>query len=180
MDTLTIFGVQLVLSLTVYGLFAKWYVTPWLAKKPIHIALITLTFPHALRHLGLAFLVPGLVGEALPSSFALAAAYGDMISGLLAILSLVALRRRLGLALPLVWLFNIVGTADLLNALRRADAVAHLETTWYIPTFVVPLLLVTHAMIFARLLRREPLQQCDSDVESLKSSAANSASPLST
>ena len=84
MDTLTIFGVQLVLSLTVYGLMAKWYVAPWLAKKPVHLALIALIFPHALRHLGLAFLVPGLVGEALPSSFAFAAGYGDLISGLLA------------------------------------------------------------------------------------------------
>jgi hypothetical protein len=56
--------------------------------------------------------------------------------------------------MPLVWLFNIVGTADLLNALRQADAVPHLGTTWYIPTFLVPLLLVTHVMIFARLLRR--------------------------
>ncbi len=154
MDTLTIFVTQLVLSLIVYGLIAKWYVAPWLAKKPIHLALIALTFPHAFRHLGLAFLVPGLVSEALPSSFAFAAAYGDLISGLLAILSLVALRRRWGLALPLVWLLNIVGTADLLNALRRADAVPHLDTTWFIPTFLVPLLLVTHAMIFARLLRK--------------------------
>ena len=70
MDTLTIFGVQLVLSLTVYGLLAKWYVAPWLSKQPTHLALIALTFPHAIRHVGLAFLVPGLVAEPLPSSFA--------------------------------------------------------------------------------------------------------------
>ena len=101
-----------------------------------------------------AFLVPGLVAHPLPSSFALAAAYGDLVSGLLALLALVALRGGWGLALPVVWLFNIVGTVDLLNALRQADAVPHLLTTWYIPTFWVPLLLVTHTMIFARLLRR--------------------------
>ncbi len=154
MDILAIFGLQLVLSLIVYVLMAKWYVAPWLAEKPIHQALIALTFPHAFRHLGLAFMVPGLVAQPLPSSFAFAAAYGDLASGLLALLSLVALRRRWGLALPLVWLFNIVGTVDLLNALRQADAVPHLHTTWYIPTFVVPLLLVTHVMIFTRLLRR--------------------------
>ncbi len=154
MDTLAIFGLQLVLSLLVYALIAKWYVTPWLAEKPIHQALIPLIFPHAFRHIGLAFLVPGLVAHPLPSSFALAAAYGDLVSGLLALLALVALRGGWGLALPLVWLFNIVGTVDLLNALRQADAVPHLLTTWYIPTFLVPLLLVTHTMIFVRLLRR--------------------------
>ncbi len=154
MDTLAIFGLQVVLSLIVYGLIAKWYVTPWLKEKPIHQALTPLIFPHAFRHVGLAFLVPGLVAQPLPSSFAFSAAYGDFVSGLLALLSLVALRGRWGLALPLVWLFNIVGTVDLLNTLRQADAVPHLQTTWYIPTFVVPLLVVTHAMIFARLLRR--------------------------
>ena len=153
MDTLAIFGLQLVLSLIVYTLMAKWYVAPWLAEKPIHLALIALIFPHAFRHIGLAFLVPGLVAQP-PDSFAFPAAYGDFVSGLLALLSLVALRGGWGLALPLVWLFNIVGTVDLLNALRQADAVPHLGTTWYIPTFLVPLLLVTHVMIFARLLRR--------------------------
>jgi hypothetical protein len=103
---------------------------------------------------GLSFLVPGLVGEALPRSFAFAAGYGDFTSGLLALLALLALRGRWKLALPLVWLFTVFGTVDLLNALRTAAAIPHLHTTWYIPTFVVPLLLVTHVMIFARLLRR--------------------------
>ena len=54
--------------------------------------------------------------------------------------------------MPLVWLFNSVGTVDLLNALRQAEAVPHLQTTWYIPTFWVPVLLVTHVMVFARLV----------------------------
>ena len=138
MDTLVIFGLQLVLSLTVYALVAKRYVMPWLAEKPLQQALIALIFPHAFRHLGLAFLVPGLVAQPLPSSFASAAAYGDFVSGLLALLSLVALRGGWGLALPLVWLFNIVGTVDLLNALRQADAVPHLQTTWYIPDIFGP------------------------------------------
>lgn len=154
MDTLAIFGLQLILSLVVYALLAKWYVTPWLAEKPIHQALMPLIFPHAFRHVGLLFFVPGVVSQPLPNFFANTAAYGDLVSGLLAFLSLVALRGGWGLALPLVWLFNIVGTVDLLNALRHAEAVPDLGATWYIPTFWVPVLLVTHVMIFARLLRR--------------------------
>ena len=152
MDTLTIFGLQLVLSLTVFGLIAKWFVAPWLSEKPFHLALIVLIFPHALRHVGLTFMVPGLVGESLPNDFAWTAAYGDFVAGLLALTSLVALRNSWVLALPLVWLFNIVGTLDLAHALSHADAVPHLGTTWYIPTFFVPVLLVTHVMVFARLL----------------------------
>ena len=153
MDTLSIFGLQFVLSLVVYALLANWYVVPWLAEKPTHQALIPLIFPHALRHLGLAFLVPELIAQPLPSLFAYTAGYGDFISGLLALVSLIALRARWGLSLVLVWLFNIVGTVDLLNALRQAEAVPNLGTTWYIPTFVVPILLVTHSMIFIRLFR---------------------------
>lgn len=84
------------------------------------------------------------------------AAYGDFATGLLAILALVALRSRWGAALPLVWLFNVVGTVDLLHAVFRGLSVGAQENmgaAWYIPTFIVPALLVTHFMVFARLLR---------------------------
>ena len=154
MDALSIFGLQLVLSLVVYALIAKWYVSPWLAEKQINQALMLLIFPHALRHIGLTFLVPGAVVQPLPAFFATTAAYGDLISGLLALLCLVALRGGWGLAIILVWVFNIVGTADLLNALRHVEAVPDLGSTWYIPTFFVPMLLVTHFMVFACLLGR--------------------------
>ena len=137
----------------VFALIARWFVTPWLARKPLHVALLILTLPHALRHVGLAFLVPGLVGDGLPPSFAVAAAYGDFASGVLAILAVLALRGGWQFAIPLVWIFNVVGTLDLANALRQAEAVPHLITTWYIPTFWVPVLLVTHAMSFARLVK---------------------------
>ena len=33
----------------------------------------------------------------------------------------------------------------------HAQAVPHLGAAWYIPTFLVPVLLVTHFMIFTRL-----------------------------
>ena len=58
MDTLAIFGLQLVLSLIVYSLLAKWYVTPWLAEKPINQALIPLIFLHAFRHIGVDVFCP--------------------------------------------------------------------------------------------------------------------------
>ena len=117
-------------------------------------ALIPLIFPHAFRHMGMMFLVAGVVAQPLPKGFAYPAAYGDLATGLLALLSLVALRGGWSLALPLVWLFNIVGTVDLLNALRHVNVVADFGAAWYIPTFLVPALLVTHFMIFARLLKR--------------------------
>ena len=153
MDTLAIFGLQFVLSLVVWGLIAKWLLAPWLEKKSPHNALFWLTLPHAFRYMGMVFLVPGVVARPLPDVFAIPAAYGDLVTGVLALLALIALRTGWARALALVWLFNIVGTVDLLNALRHANLVPDFGAAWYIPTFFVPLLLVTHFMIFARLLR---------------------------
>ncbi len=154
MDTQAIFGLQFVMSLVVWGLIAKWLLAPWLAKMPSHDALFWLTLPHAFRHIGMVFLVPGVVAQPLPAAFAMPAAYGDLVTGVLALLALVALRTGWAGALALVWLFNIVGTVDLLNALRHVNVAPAFGAAWYIPTFLVPLLLVTHFMIFVRLLRR--------------------------
>ncbi len=154
MDPLAIFGLQLFLSVVVWSLIAKWLLAPWLEKKSPHEALFWLSLPHAFRHVGMVFLVPGVVGQTLPASFAAPAAYGDLVTGVLALLALVALRTGWRGTLALVWVFNIVGTVDLLNALRHANVVPDLGAAWYIPTFFVPALLVTHFMIYARLLGR--------------------------
>ena len=56
---------------------------------------------------------------------------------------------------PLVWLFNVEGTLDLVNAFYQGllnDV--QLGAAYYIPTFAVPALFVTHAMIFTMLIRR--------------------------
>jgi hypothetical protein len=154
MDALAIFGLQFFLSLAVWGVIAKWSLAPWLANKPPREALYWLTLPHAFRHIGMVFLVPGVVAQPLPAGFAGPAAYGDLATGVLALLALIVLRTGWPGALALVWLFNVVGTVDLLNALRHFDVPPGFGAAWYIPTFLVPALLVTHLMIFARLLRR--------------------------
>ena len=152
MDINTVFISQFALSLLVVALLASWFARPWLNTKDTPDALLWLSVPHAFRHLGLVFLVPGVVSPDLPSVFAGAAGYGDLAAGILAIFALIALRARWSIMIPLTWAMNIVGTVDLANALRQFDVIAHLQAAWYIPTFVVPVLLVTHFMIFARLI----------------------------
>ena len=154
MDMLAVFLLQLALSLVVFGVLAKLFLAPWLFKHSRSQALFWLTLPHAFRYVGMVFLVPCVVAPTLPSSFAIPAAYGDLAASVLASLALIALRTGWAGAMALVWVFNVVGTVDLLNALRRADAVPHLGAAWFIPTLFVPLLLVTHFMIFVRLLKR--------------------------
>ncbi len=155
MDIYTVFGVQFALSVLIFVLIARWFVSPWLASLSLRTALMILILPHAFRHIGLSFLVPTLNAEPLPAFFAMTAGYGDLISALLAIVALLVLQAGTRVALPFVWLFNIVGLLDLANALRQAEALTAFGPTWFIPTFLVPLLLVTHVMIFARLLKRD-------------------------
>ncbi len=154
MSVEAIFGVQFVLSLIVWSLIAKWLLAPWLDKMAPNEALFWLTLPHAFRHIGLVFIVPGVVSGPLPAAFADPAAYGDLLAGVLALLALIFLRAEWAGAVAMVWIFNTAGTLDLLNALRQPEPIKDFGAAWYIPTFFVPLLLVTHFMIFVRLIRR--------------------------
>lgn len=119
MSVRAIFGLQVVLSLVVYSLIARWYVVPRLAALPLRDALTPLLLLHAFRYLGMVFLVPTVVGPALPAAFAVPAAYGDLLAALLALLAIAALRQAWPLAIPLVWLFNVEGTLDLVNAFTK-------------------------------------------------------------
>jgi hypothetical protein len=104
--------------------------------------------------LELAFLVPGVVSENLPREFARPAAYGDLIAAILAVLSTVMLHGDVVGALAVTWLFNIWGAGDLVNAMfqgtRRiaAEGRSPRGATFFIPTVIVPALLITHGLIF--------------------------------
>jgi hypothetical protein len=158
MTTEQILILQFTLNLAIYALVARWYITPRLAAIPLRAALIPLLLPHALRTFGLVFLVPTVVDPNLPAAFAIPAAYGDLLAALLALGASLALRARWRLALALVWLFAIEGTVDLLYALYQGaqnDLTSYqLGVAWYIPTFLVPAALVTHALIFILLVTR--------------------------
>jgi hypothetical protein len=154
MDAQAIFALQFVISVVVIAQLARWELAPRLANLSATDALFWLALPHAFRHVGMVFLVPGVVDQPLPDYFAVPAAFGDLTSGLLAFFAMFALRSRWAIAIPALWVFNVVGTVDLFNALRHAEVVPDFGAAWYIPTFFVPLLLVTHFMIFARLLKR--------------------------
>lgn len=155
MNSLQVFGLQVALSFVVCGLIAKWYVSPRLASLPLPAALQPLVVLHAFRHLGLVFLVPTVVGPVLTAGFAVPAAYGTSLAGLLALVAIAALRARSSLGIPLTWLFNVIGLLDLVNAFYLG--LLHnvqFGAAYYIPILVAPAAVVTHVMIFHMLLRR--------------------------
>jgi hypothetical protein len=101
---------------------------------------------------------PGQVDPRIPPDVVAAVAYGDLAAGLLALLALVGLRLRARGAIALVWAFSGVGIADLvlatLKAIRAEMYQYYMGWNWYILNFYVPLLVVSHAMIFYYLLTR--------------------------
>jgi len=159
-DAFAVFGIQTFLSFVVFGLLAWWYVWPWLRSVDRTTALTALTFVHALRPIGATVLVASVAGTALPQDFREAVAYGDLATSVLAVVTLLALRSRLSVAVALVWLTNVVGFADLVNALvgglRYDIARLGMGSFWYVVTILVPILWITHVLAFALLLRRKP------------------------
>ena len=108
MDVRAIFGVSALLSFVSSLVIARLYVWPWLRTRGRNQALVPLVAPHMfLRFIGLSFLVPGVVSPALPAAFAVPAAYGDLVAGILAVIATIALAKRLPWAVAAVWLFNI-------------------------------------------------------------------------
>jgi len=58
------------------------------------------------------------------------------------------------------WIFNIWGFADILNAFYQANhaglLAGQLGAAFFLPTLIVPLLLITHELAFRILLQHQP------------------------
>ncbi len=158
MDPIAILILSMLLGLIIYSLIAKWYVLPSLTSLPDKQAFTPLLLLHGFRYIGMAFLLTGVVSPTLSHLFAYPAAYGDLLAAVLALIALAALRFNWTIALALIWIFNIEGTLDLLYAvfqgLQHNALPNQLGATYFIPTVIVPALLVTHFIIFKLLVRR--------------------------
>ena len=148
------------LAFLVFGLVARWYLWPAVKDRAPKIALTPLLLYACLRVNGLMFLMPGLVSPQLPRAFAVPTAYGDLAAAILALSALWPVRTGSGMALPMVWLFNVVGLLDLIyaNISTFKDHVdpTYLGVSYYLAVLNVPAMVVVHVLIFAYLLRRRP------------------------
>jgi len=120
---------------------------------------MALIAPHLfLRFIGLSFLIPGVAAPSLPAAFALPAAWGDFVAGVLAIIATLALTARASWAIAIVWLFNVWGATDLLFfGIPRRNGADHSRTARCCvlhPDCDRAPLLVTHPPIFLVITRR--------------------------
>ena len=166
MSTEMIFQIQLVLGYAAWLLCLSTYILPWLTsmdRVAAHRAIATL---HSFRFFGLVFIVPGVASANLPASFASFAAYGDLATGVLAMLALLTVRIR-----AVFWLFvvafNLVGAADLILNYYHAIVIGlparagELGAAYVIPIIYVPLLMITHGVAFYLLMRSAPVAATD-------------------
>lgn len=156
MNPLPVFVIQILWFLLAWSVIAILFIEPRLRGRDLHDALSVWIAPHLFRVLGLGLLVEQL-SPGLSKEFAASTAVGDFITAVLALVSLIALRGRWSLAIPIVWVFNIFGSADLLIALpgaMSAEAASHMHAQWYVPALGVPLMIVAHVMVFRTLLSR--------------------------
>ena len=164
---MNILTVNLALTTLVFGLAARIYLLPRLAQWTPQTVLVPILLLHSLRHLGLMFLAPGVVGAGMPPQFAYPAAFGDLLAAVLAMSAMVQLLRGARSTLILLWVFNVVGTADLIVAIALATlygAHAHMGAAYWIPAFWVPALLVTHYVTFVLLLQGRRWVASDMDM----------------
>jgi hypothetical protein len=154
-----LFAINVAFGLAVWGAVTWQFIWPALRERPSPANLKPILLLHGFRFLGLAFVVPGVVSPELPVAFARPVAYGDLVSAALALLALATLGTRAGIAMT--WVFNSFGIADLLFAFYQGGRVSLPEVQgllgagYFIFAAYVPLLFITHGLVFRVLFRSQ-------------------------
>jgi hypothetical protein len=154
-----ILTINLIGSTLVFYVTAKLYLFPRLGTLQPRSILMPILLLHSFRHLGLMFLAPGATYPELPWQFAYPAALGDLLAAILAFATLPAMVKDAEVSRVMVWIFNIVGTLDLIAAITLAtvfNAPVFMGAAYWIPAFWVPMLLVTHYITFIVLTKYWP------------------------
>jgi hypothetical protein len=153
---MNILTINLVLSTVVFYVAARIYLWPKLPELSARTVLVPILLLHSFRHLGLMFLSPGAVYPGMPLEFANPAAYGDLLAAALALASIAALSASARSGKALVWIFNLEGTVDLATAIvlgTTHGADKFMGAAYWIPSFWVPALLVTHYITWVYLFK---------------------------
>src|ERR1700737_2424190 len=113
---------NLIANTLIFYFAARLYLLPLIPRVRPQQILVPILLLHSTRHLGVMFLTRGATYPGLPQEFAYPAAFGDLITAIIA--------------------FAAITTATIYNA-----PIA-MGPSYWIPAFWVPLLLVTHYIIF--------------------------------
>lgn len=154
------------IALTAWGLTAAvlltWWIVPAVRARVDALPMSALIAIHLCRFVGVYFLILGNEGR-LPRDFALPGGIGDVVVAVGATLLLLFNPLRKRRAVVTGW--NVIGLIDIifvvLSALRcglrewSSMALLRQLPLSLLPTFVVPLILVSHVLIFVRIAKEK-------------------------
>ncbi|HEX2852550.1 MAG TPA: hypothetical protein VHO24_04875 [Opitutaceae bacterium] len=159
-------AIPVLIFIQVTVLLAAYFRVPAFHEWVERFSLRTLVLLHVTRFVGFYFLTLYARGQ-LPYAFAVPGGYGDIIVAALALLvALVPMSAALRERAFSIW--NVVGLVDILLVvftaarLGLADPMAMRALTYLplslLPTFLVPLIIATHVVIYLRLNRAKDPQ----------------------
>ena len=158
MTPFVIGNIQFILSLLIYALIATWYIYPNLRNKEWNKAITPLLFIHCFRYMPLTILMPGQVSENVPLDIAQTIAYGDLISGLLALSAVLMAWYKIHGARTVTWIFTLFGFGDVIVSSIKGVGGDLLNMPMgfnlYILNFYVPMIIVSHVLIAKILLKK--------------------------
>jgi hypothetical protein len=150
-------GAQLI-SVFVYTLLAKWYITPWLTGLKRADALIALLWVHVFRYIALMTFSAQRDGFPISDDGLFEIVIGDVAGAALALAAIIALRYRARLGIALAWLLAVETIFDTVTNIRGGVR-EHLMgaasgTTWLVLVFYVPLVVVSVVLLLWQLTAR--------------------------
>src|SRR5213594_4581149 len=101
--------VNLITNTTIFYVATRLYLLPLVSRIRPQQILVPILLLHSTRHLGLMFLTRGATFPGMPPQFAYPAAFGDLITAVLAFAAIPLVLRGSTLAKPAGWVFNIFG-----------------------------------------------------------------------
>jgi len=157
-----------------------WSIWPRLAAMGQDALLKALLPVHFFRYFGLTALLPGvfdLATAGFSQDYLFQIMAGDVLVAILALISFGLMLAKSRGRIAFLWIFNIIGTLDYLNAAARVTPAIHDANIlgpfgWIIVTVFLPAWLVSHVAIFAALARGPRITRDDSIVTSDPSTIA--------
>lgn len=146
------------ISLIVLIAIARWYVVPWLNSRPRADALIALLWVHVFRYVALQVFSAQHDGFPISDGGAMEIVAGDVAGAVIAFVAIALLRRRVRLAIPLVWLLAAETAYDTVTNIHGGIQ-EHLMgaasgVTWLILVFFVPMVVVSGVLMVWQLYSR--------------------------
>lgn len=159
MNITQIFLTQLFTAYAVWLVLSIFIIVPKLNQLSKKTVLILLVIPQMFRYIGVSVAAsPVVTSKDIPIELAQHIAIGDWLTAICAIIAFILLSVNAKLAITSIWILNIVGFADQIMTMTRATKAGlanYMDAAWYVPTVLLPIMTVSHILIFYYLLKNK-------------------------